>query len=113
MFSSLVSWRTKRANNRLVASSIMAIRYSFSPRPSSQSCPLVSPDTCCSCGVSRAPPPHPALALPTRPPNVHLLHLLRLGSPQFPLDHPLPYRLFARLDSVFLSQILRPHRAIV
>src|SRR5450755_2055325 len=42
MFSSVESCRTKRANNRLVASSIMAIRYSFSPRPSNQSCSLVS-----------------------------------------------------------------------
>ncbi len=42
MFSSVVSWRTNRANSRLVASSIMAIRYSFSPRPSSQSWSLVS-----------------------------------------------------------------------
>src|ERR1035438_6380624 len=42
MFSSVESCRTKRANSRLVASSIMAIRYSFSPRPSSQSCSLVS-----------------------------------------------------------------------
>ena len=42
MFSSVESCRTKRANNRLVASSIIAIRYSFSPRPSSQSCSLVS-----------------------------------------------------------------------
>src|SRR5450755_2804694 len=42
MFSSVESCLTKRANNRLVASSIMAIRYSFSPRPSNQSCSLVS-----------------------------------------------------------------------
>src|ERR1017187_2986770 len=45
MFSSVESCRTNRANNRLVASSIMAIRYNFSPlspRPSSQSCSLVS-----------------------------------------------------------------------
>ena len=42
MFSSVESCRTKRANKRLVASSIMAIRYNFSPRPSSQSCSLVS-----------------------------------------------------------------------
>jgi len=42
MFSSVESCRTKRANRRLVASSIMAIKYSFSPRPSSQSCSLVS-----------------------------------------------------------------------
>src|SRR5437660_879819 len=42
MFSSVESCRTKRANNRLVASSIIAIRYNFSPRPSSQSCSLVS-----------------------------------------------------------------------
>ena len=42
MFSSVESCRTNRANNWLVASSIIAIRYSFSPRPSSQSCSLVS-----------------------------------------------------------------------
>jgi hypothetical protein len=30
------------ATTREVASSIMAIRYSFSPRPSNQSCSLVS-----------------------------------------------------------------------
>src|SRR6516165_2708669 len=42
MFSSVESCRTNRANNRLVASSIIAIRYNFSPRPSSQSCSLVS-----------------------------------------------------------------------
>src|SRR6202162_2432972 len=42
MFSSVESCRTNRAHNRLVASSIMAIRYNFSPRPSSQSCSLVS-----------------------------------------------------------------------
>src|ERR1700681_152204 len=42
MFSSVESCRTKRANSRLVASSIIAIRYNLSPRPSSQSCSLVS-----------------------------------------------------------------------
>ena len=36
------SCRANRANNRLVASSIIAIKYSFSPRPSSQSCSEVS-----------------------------------------------------------------------
>src|SRR5450759_4585470 len=98
MFSSLVSWRTNRANSRLVASSIMAIRYSFSPRPSSQSCSLVSPLHQFS------------IAAPPRPPNVHLLQLLCLGPPQLPLDHPLPHRLFARLDPVFLPQIFRRQR---
>src|ERR1700724_3616611 len=33
---------TKPARRRLVASSIMLIKYSFGPRPSSQSCSLVS-----------------------------------------------------------------------
>jgi hypothetical protein len=42
MFSSVESCRTKRAVSWLVASSIMWIKYSFSPRPSSQSCSLVS-----------------------------------------------------------------------
>src|SRR5216683_2756255 len=42
MFSSVESCRTNRANSRLVASSIMAIRYNGSPRPSSQLCWLVS-----------------------------------------------------------------------
>src|SRR5580658_1462015 len=42
MFSSVESCRTKRAHNRLVASSIIAIRQNLSPRPSSQSCSLVS-----------------------------------------------------------------------
>src|SRR6202040_2958228 len=42
MFSSVESCRAKRAYTRLVASSIMAIRYSWGPRPSSQSCSLVS-----------------------------------------------------------------------
>ena len=36
------SCRTKRAVSSLVASSIIWIRYSFSPRPSSQSCSSVS-----------------------------------------------------------------------
>src|SRR5579872_1085099 len=42
MFSSVESCRTNRANKRLVASSIIAIRYSRSPRSSNQSCSLVS-----------------------------------------------------------------------
>src|SRR6266478_372321 len=42
MFSSVESWRTKHASPRDVASSTIAIKYSFSPRPSSQSCSLVS-----------------------------------------------------------------------
>src|SRR5579864_6712040 len=42
MFSAVESCRANRANSRLVASSIIAIRYNFSPRPSSQSCSLVS-----------------------------------------------------------------------
>jgi hypothetical protein len=42
MFSSVESCRTNRQNRRLVASSIIFMRYSFSPRPSSQSCSLVS-----------------------------------------------------------------------
>src|ERR1700733_7401863 len=42
MLTPVESCRTKRANNRLVASSIIAIRYNFSPRPSSHSCTLVS-----------------------------------------------------------------------
>jgi len=42
MFGSVESLGTKRATSSLVASSIMWIRYNFSPRPSSQSCSLVS-----------------------------------------------------------------------
>src|SRR5579863_6291824 len=42
MFSSVESCCTKPANRRLVASSIMLIKYSLGPRPSSQSCSLVS-----------------------------------------------------------------------
>ena len=42
MFSAVESLRTKRANRRLVASSIIAISSIFSPRPSNQSCSLVS-----------------------------------------------------------------------
>src|ERR1019366_185515 len=51
-----------------------------------------------------------SIAAPPRPPNVYLLHLLCLGTPKLPLDHPLPHRLFARLDSVFLPQIFRRQR---
>ena len=42
MFSTVESCSTNRAVNSLVASSIMWIRYSWGPRPSSQSCSLVS-----------------------------------------------------------------------
>src|ERR1035437_7938769 len=127
MFSSLVSWRTNRANRRLVASSIMAIRYSFSPRRVGG-----APTTARKGRAGRvvdhgdqvqllSPPLQPvvlagvplhqfSIAAPPRPPNVHLLQLLFLGPPQLPLDHPLPHRLFARLDPLCFPQIFRRQR---
>src|ERR1700688_1815310 len=98
MFSSVESCRTNRANNRLVASSIMAIRYSFSPRPSSQSCSEVSQ-------LHQFPK-----AAPPRAPDVYRLHLLFFRTPQLCPDHPLPQGLFAHLDVVFVSQIFRGQR---
>jgi len=47
---------------------------------------------------------------PPRPPDMHLLDLLFLRPPQLAADHPLPHRLFARLDPVFLTQVLRRQR---
>src|SRR5437016_14475669 len=40
---------------------------------------------------------------PPRPPDMHLLDLLFLRPPQLAADHPLPHRLFARFDPVFLT----------
>src|ERR1039458_9785662 len=97
MFSSVESCRTNRANNRLVASSIMAIKYSFSPRPSSQSCSLVSH---CTNSPKRL----------RRGPGVDLLDLLLLPPPQFAAHHPLPHGLLARLDLVLLPQVFRRQR---
>jgi hypothetical protein len=41
-----------------------------------------------------------------RPPEMHLLGLVLLGPPQLAALHPLPHRLFAGLDPVFLAQVL-------
>src|SRR5450759_1032719 len=85
MFSSVVSCRTNRANSRLVASSIMAIRYSFSPRPSSQSCSLVSHCTSSPYRLRRGRQTCTAftfssLARHSFPPIIHFRTVSRLAS---------------------------------
>src|ERR1700733_11363400 len=97
MFSSLESCRTNRANSRLVASSIMAIRYSFSPPFQ----PVV---------LALLPLPQFPNPAPPRSPEVYRLHLLSFRTPQFCPDHPLPQGLFAHLDVVLVGQIFRGQR---
>src|SRR3954470_8190954 len=99
MFSSVESLTTNRAYIRLVASSIIAIRYIRLPRPSSQSWLLVS--HCTSSpnrlrrrrrGVCSCPPRH-QFSTPAPPPAplLHFRNLLRGRPPQSRLHHPLPY----------------------
>src|SRR5579872_4073744 len=98
MFSAVESCRTKRANNRLVASSILAISYSFSPRPSSQSCSLVSHCTNSPYRLRR---------------GRHWCTCLTFSffaRHSFPRINPLPHRLPAHLNAVFLPQILAGQR---
>src|SRR5580698_6195640 len=98
MFSPVESCRTNRANNRLVASSVMAIRYSFSPRPSSQSCTEVSH---CASSPKR---------LRRGRQTCSTFVFCSFARHSFARDHPLPQGLLAHFNVVFVGQIFGSQR---